>query len=245
MQCPEPVGEPKWRGIVTAGDILYIPRGWWYLDDASGDAALYLVVSFINPLGADIVLRMAETLKSKEVIRMDIPRFRTPDHQSRYITNLQQEIIKAITQPSIFRSVLDTIREGAESLVEFNLPWSVRAEPSALSLDCRLVLLARFSLHDSLTRHRGLGWVDIPHNGRLIRFDDRIVAVIERLCRPATTTVRDLLQDCMPLLSETVILEYVVDLMRKGLLLVRRSGEDLDPINQVLPRPGKQEHLLC
>jgi len=221
MELPEPQGPPRWHGVVQAGDLVYIPRGWWYRDSALGEPSLYLAVRFANPRGFDIVLRLGESLRRKEVVKMDIPRFRTADRQSRYMTTLQQEVINAITLPGIFKGVLDDIQKSSEPLVEFNLPWNVQSDPLPPSADYQLVMLSRFSTIESLIQRRGNGWIDILHNGHTLRFDDQITRILERLCKLPIPTLCDLLEECRTYLSEERILGHVSDLISKGLLSAR------------------------
>jgi hypothetical protein len=228
MEPAKPEGSPRWQGAVRAGDLLYIPRGWWYQDSELDEPSLYLAIRFTNPRGADIVSRLVSSLRMKESVRMDVPRFLTADHQSRYIAALQQEVGQAITLPGIFMGVLDDVQEASDPLVEFNLPWNVGTTPLPPSGDHQLILLKRFPSADLLLKRRGDGWIDILHNDRLVRFDEQAGCVLERLCKLPAPTLNTLLEDCRHRMAEKAILMHVSELLINGLLTARApavSGE--------------------
>ena len=148
-----PKDKPRWSGNVGAGDLLYIPRGWWYQDLAVLEPSLYLVVSFSNPRGVDVIMRVLEKLSDKEIIRTDIPRFLSADHQSRFITVLQSELMNSIAmagavtgviQPDIQRIFPSHSLSSACSLVG-------KARTRFPPMDYRLACLARFGSIDRLT----------------------------------------------------------------------------------------------
>ncbi len=244
MLLPEPQGTPRWTGVLGPGDLLYIPRGWWYLDHPSDEPSLYVAVSFAIPRGADIILRLADSLRAKEVARADIPLFRQAEHQARYITHMQHEVVKSITQPGMLTGVLDQIRDWAEPLVEFCLPWSADARPTPPSLVYRLVLLMRFPSSGLFARHRGDGWIDLPHNGHLVRFDEGVIALLERLARHPTPTVGELVSEYAPLMGEEVVVDHISDLIRSGLLSARPPCGDMGVSDQPLesdPTSGDEQ----
>lgn len=220
LQVQLPQDPPTWQETIQAGDLLYIPRGWWYQDRSVNEPSLYLAVSFVNPQGADIAVRACEKLRSNEMARMDIPRFGSADLQSHFITAFQQEIIRVVALPGMINGLIDDIQESSDPRTGFNLPWMAYDKP--LPPTChQLMLLTRFSTIEGLTRYRGSDWVDIAHNGSRLRFADTITCVLERLCRLPRPTLGDMLVDCGGKLSRERIMDHVSELILKGLVYSR------------------------
>ena len=71
-QCPEVA---EWTGVTEAGDILYLPRGWWHDVSAAGGRSLHLTFSFTRRTLTDYALHLVEQLRSDERMREDVARF--------------------------------------------------------------------------------------------------------------------------------------------------------------------------
>ena len=184
------------------------------------EPSLYAAIKFVSPRGADIVLRLIELLRNKDVFNMDIPRFRTADHQSRYITNLQQEVINAVTLPGMLTGALHDVQDATEPLIEFNLP-GLEVVPVPPRVDCRLALLIRFAEPETFTRRRHGKFIDIPQNGRTLRFDEEVVYILDRLCRSPFPTVGEVIEGCSAYLSPDSVRGYLSDMSSKGILTAR------------------------
>ena len=52
---PRPDGEPLWEDVLAAGDLLYIPRGWWHVAFPLDEPTLHLTVGIHNRTGLDLL----------------------------------------------------------------------------------------------------------------------------------------------------------------------------------------------
>ena len=75
----EPPGEPVWNGMLRAGDVLYLPRGWWHdaraqADDGSdGVGSVHLTCSSPADTGLTFMEWLSGRLVRHEHFRRDLP----------------------------------------------------------------------------------------------------------------------------------------------------------------------------
>ena len=75
----EPPGEPVWNGMLRAGDVLYLPRGWWHdaraeADDGSdGAGSVHLTCSINAVTGIEFMEWLSGRLARHEHFRRDLP----------------------------------------------------------------------------------------------------------------------------------------------------------------------------
>ena len=75
----KPPREKVWSEMLGAGDVLYIPRGWWHdarteaADGADGAGSLHLTCGVISITGLDLVAWLTGRLARHEAFRRDLP----------------------------------------------------------------------------------------------------------------------------------------------------------------------------
>ena len=75
----KPPRETVWSGVLEAGDVFYIPRGWWHDartapgDDADGAGSLHLSCSVLPATGLDLMEWLSGRLARHETFRRDLP----------------------------------------------------------------------------------------------------------------------------------------------------------------------------
>lgn len=75
----EPPREPMWSEVLRAGDVLYIPRGWWHDaraqggEGAGGSGSLHLTCSVLPVTGLDFMEWLTGRLTRHETFRQDLP----------------------------------------------------------------------------------------------------------------------------------------------------------------------------
>ncbi|MEU7040959.1 cupin domain-containing protein [Streptomyces varsoviensis] len=72
---PPPAADAERRALVlTPGDVLHIPRGWWHTVRAVEGPTLHLTVAVPRATGVDLAHWLADRLCEHEVFRADLPR---------------------------------------------------------------------------------------------------------------------------------------------------------------------------
>ncbi|MFC7892438.1 cupin domain-containing protein [Streptomyces sp. NPDC057381] len=93
---PEPPpDEPMVELVLQAGDMLYLPRGWWHAVAASeGVHSLHLTCGMQTATGADLLQWLSEHLRSETTVRSDLPRFGSEDEKNEFMRSLGDLVMK-------------------------------------------------------------------------------------------------------------------------------------------------------
>ncbi len=125
-----PQNRPLWEGVLSAGDALYIPRGWWYSGSPCGEPAIHLSVGFRNPTGLNLLQWLTENLKAQKCIRDDLPRFAGQLAKHEYLEAVRGAVAQAIEAPGLLDRFFAQADAQAQVRPSFALPAS--ATPSIL-----------------------------------------------------------------------------------------------------------------
>ena len=66
--------EPEWSGVLTPGDVLYLPRGWWHSVHGMGGTSLHLSYGFQSQTGLAYLSWLGRKARHTAAFRTDIPR---------------------------------------------------------------------------------------------------------------------------------------------------------------------------
>ncbi|MFB7089457.1 cupin domain-containing protein [Streptomyces sp. NPDC056296] len=93
---PEPPpDEPMVELVVQAGDMLYLPRGWWHAVAASeGVHSLHLTCGMQPTTGADLLQWLSEDLRREQSVRSDLPRFGSEEEKAEFVRSLGDLVLK-------------------------------------------------------------------------------------------------------------------------------------------------------
>ncbi|MFJ8191140.1 cupin domain-containing protein [Streptomyces sp. NPDC096094] len=93
---PEPPpDEPMVELVVQAGDMLYLPRGWWHAVAASeGVHSLHLTCGMQPTTGADLLQWLSEDLRREQSVRSDLPRFGSEEEKAEFVRSLGDLVSK-------------------------------------------------------------------------------------------------------------------------------------------------------
>ncbi|QKW19400.1 cupin [Kitasatospora sp. NA04385] len=111
----EPPEQPVADLVLTAGDVLYLPRGWWHAVAASeGRHSLHLTCGLQTTTGADLITWLSEILRGHEVIRTDVPRFGTEGEQREFLDRIAKLVADELAGPDVITRFL-LARDATES----------------------------------------------------------------------------------------------------------------------------------
>jgi hypothetical protein len=221
---PEPNGEPNWSGAVHPGDLLYLPRGWWYRDSALDGPALYLAATFKRLRGMDLMVRLLERSSGTDLLRADIPRL--PSEQNAYLAFFEREVADLCVAPGLLLGLLKEAQDASEPRVAFGFPWCAGPDVLPPSDDYEIFSLRRFPRSELPAIGGDDGLIEFRHGSRVFRLGTIPVRMLERLSRPPVVNIRDLLReygDEMPPLS---VLGHLSDLIERGLASAREPRRD-------------------
>ncbi|WP_244187729.1 cupin domain-containing protein [Streptomyces regalis] len=140
-EAPEPpADEPLEEVVLRAGDMLYLPRGWWHAVAATEGRSLHLTCGLQTTTGADLLGWLSDRLRTSETVRAHLPVFAQPQDQADYLELLRKEVTDALHDSAIADFLI--ARDGNEP---------GRPMPSLPFLDA---VPAREDLHVRLTTAR-------------------------------------------------------------------------------------------
>ncbi|MGV4986637.1 cupin domain-containing protein [Streptomyces sp. NRAIS4] len=112
-EAPEPpVNTPIEEIILRAGDMLYLPRGWWHAVAATEGRSLHLTCGLQTTTGADLLGWLSDRLRTSETVRAHLPVFAPLQEQAAYLELLRKEVTDAIHVGAIADFL--TARDGIE-----------------------------------------------------------------------------------------------------------------------------------
>jgi hypothetical protein len=146
-EAPEPpADEPLEEVVLRAGDMLYLPRGWWHAVAATEGRSLHLTCGLQTTTGADLLGWLSDRLRTSETVRAHLPVFAPPQEQAAYLELLRKEVADALHDGSIpdFLTARDGVEPGRPMP---SLPF-LDAVPARNDLQVRLTT-ARAQLTDN------------------------------------------------------------------------------------------------
>ncbi|WP_411135246.1 JmjC domain-containing protein [Streptomyces sp. C10] len=82
--------------MLRAGDMLYLPRGWWHAVAATEGRSLHLTCGLKPTTGADLLSWLSDRLRISDTVRANLPNFAPPDERTAYLEALRKEFIEAL-----------------------------------------------------------------------------------------------------------------------------------------------------
>ncbi|WP_327367033.1 cupin domain-containing protein [Streptomyces sp. NBC_01217] len=137
---PEPPpNEPLVELVLHAGDMLYLPRGWWHAVAASeGVHSLHLTCGMQTTTGADLLQWLSEDLRRETLVRSDLPRFGTEEEKADFVRSLSDLVVKEFGDSHLIDRYL-AMRDATErARLTPSLPY-VEGVPPDPALMVRLV----------------------------------------------------------------------------------------------------------
>jgi ribosomal protein L16 Arg81 hydroxylase len=104
---PRPSGPPTWSGMLNAGDVLYLPRGWWHVANAVNEPSLHLTFGIAPMHGLNLLNWMATRLKGHVHLRRNLPSLREPAAQQAYMSELRAIVGEMLDDGAIEKFLRD------------------------------------------------------------------------------------------------------------------------------------------
>ena len=205
--------EAVWSEVLEAGDVLYIPRGWWHDARAEpGDAAwstgsLHLTCNVPSSAGLDFIEWLAGRLSRHEAFRRDLPHSTDEAGDAHYAA--LRELVHEDLQGDVGRKFRDHLRSARSERTRTRLGPSIRPweSPDWEQYGVRL----RGASHATMQR-TGEGDVVLEANGYRWTFDGRCMALMAPLLRDEVVRV-GAFREALPEEAPTSLAEEFVRLL--------------------------------
>jgi len=161
--------------ILEPGDLLYIPRGCYHLAVPMNEPALHLTLGVKNPRGIDLLLWLAERVRTTDAAGRDLPILAGADERRRYADELRNALLCNL-EPDLVEQYLAETGSNFKPRPTFNLPWSATPEllPHGREFHVQMTGRARMSPN-------GAGALELSFSGRTLRFPPAMRAVVAQL----------------------------------------------------------------
>ncbi|MDH6704811.1 hypothetical protein P3T27_001514 [Kitasatospora sp. MAA19] len=133
VETPEPPPEEPLADLVlTAGDVLYLPRGWWHAVAASeGQHSLHVTCGLQSTTGADLITWLSEMLRAHEAVRADVPRLAAAKEQRAFLDTIGKLIATELESDDLLTR-FSSARDATErARLAPSLPHITAAPPDA------------------------------------------------------------------------------------------------------------------
>jgi hypothetical protein len=127
---------------MTAGDVLYLPHGWWHSVSALGEPSLHITIGIEPDNGIDFMMWLIDQVKSYELFRRRIPRLAHKCQQEEYLASVRECWNELMTQGNILDQFLTFADGTSRSRLLFHLPDILSTNLVLDRKSARIVLLA-------------------------------------------------------------------------------------------------------
>jgi ribosomal protein L16 Arg81 hydroxylase len=137
---PKPTGAAMWDGLLNAGDVLYLPRGWWHVAHPVNEPSMHLTFGIAPMHGLNLLNWMARRLAGNAHLRRNLPLLRGAATRKAHMAQLRAIVAEALDDTAID----DFLRDAGEHVrgrPPIRLPQAPRDQASPLR-DESLIRLA-------------------------------------------------------------------------------------------------------
>ena len=190
---PDPPADPVWTDNLTAGDVLYVPRGWWHNarvpETNNGAGSLHLTLTMAPVTSIWVMRWLSGKLLDDELGRRDVPLSADDDARTDYFNRLAARITELLAEGFGERFVKDVRAAWSESLETdistYVEPWR---DPS---WDRYLVRLKGRELA-MIEPNASMGFFTLKANGTALDLDLRCRDLISTLLDRESVAVGEL-----------------------------------------------------
>lgn len=141
VETPEPPQDnPVADFVLTPGDVLYLPRGWWHAVTADqGTASLHLTFGLVTHTGADLLTWVVDQLRARLALRLDVPRFASAAEQAAYAKALRDDMLTELSDPELIARWAESVDTTHHGRAATSLPYVDALPPNpeiAVRLTC-------------------------------------------------------------------------------------------------------------
>jgi ribosomal protein L16 Arg81 hydroxylase len=96
-----PTGAPVWDDLLNAGDVLYLPRGWWHVAYPVNEPSLHLTFGIAPMHGFNLLNWMATRLRGNAHLRRNLPLLRDEETRQAHMAQLRAIVAETLNDAAI------------------------------------------------------------------------------------------------------------------------------------------------
>jgi ribosomal protein L16 Arg81 hydroxylase len=142
-----PTAPPIWEGILSDGDFLYIPRGFWHVATPLDEPSLHVTWGAQPATGVEFLTWWMRTLRNHPEMRASLTRMDDPASRKQFVARLMK-IIEASGAGDPLGKFLGTQKAARRTRPRIRLPMAPSEQHKPLaSASTRIRLASQDSLH--------------------------------------------------------------------------------------------------
>lgn len=212
-----PTGKPLWEGMLSAGDLLYVPRGWWHVATPLNDATVHLTFGIVKRTGVDLISWLGDQLRSRPACRMDLPRFAEPAEQLKHLEAIKTEFL-SMWEGDFLQRYFCELDEAAQPRTYVSFPFAAQREFKPDSDDLKIRLTAGRPIF--LGEDGADNMVKLSANGKALTFKRPAAIILTYLINHQVCVLRDVYNVAEGVLSREVVRAFVGELLAEGLIAI-------------------------
>ena len=215
-----------WEGRLEAGEVLYIPRGWWHHAKSTAEGSIHLTLGFTGRTALSLMTFIATQACNEDAFRMDLPRPGAVEYETR-----SREVAEAL------RTFLDAkLSEGAlEAFWQDHFARLPQRQTSHLPLSLDLdrfvaadPVISFVPLTPFVVLERTPTTLTLDLDSRRIELDAIAAPVIDLMIEGVPLTVQEVTDRVSGLLSPHQCRTLLFELLNEG-LVVAEGGVAFSP----------------
>jgi ribosomal protein L16 Arg81 hydroxylase len=109
---PKPTGAAVWDGLLNAGDVLYLPRGWWHVAHPVNEPSMHLTLGIAPMHGLNLLNWMARRLRDNAHLRRNLPLLQGEATRKAHMVQLRAIVAEVLGDTAID----DFLRDAGEHI---------------------------------------------------------------------------------------------------------------------------------
>ena len=209
-----------WTGVLSQGDVLYVPRGWWHVAYPLDEPSMHLTTGVQTCSGDSVMTWLRGRLMASAHFRDDVPLVGGADAVGEYLRKLGGEIAEHLGGGGA-GEFGDWWNAKAGRTLDADLPGSAASgELPAAPAQLQLSVARRLRINE--LPHVGMLQVRVLNNK--LRFPQGVRNMLEALADGRRGTADELAALCSDAVPEAQRRQILRDLYRKGIVSAAPAG---------------------
>jgi ribosomal protein L16 Arg81 hydroxylase len=209
--------------VLSTGDVLYLPRGWWHSAETTEPPALHISLGIAPACGVDLLEWVAEQLLRCTTFRRDLPINGSAEEQAMYMAGLL-EAITGVWNDDLLREFVRYRDLQARARQRFGLPTSATATATASTLPTDDDFLVHFAAPRAYVEVDADA-VRLHADGRRWTFRESVAGLLEILVAGETPHIREIYDRYVGTICRADIRILLEDLQAAGLVYCTPVGD--------------------
>jgi JmjC domain len=211
-----PDAKPLIELDISAGDVLYVPHGWWHSVSATSGPSLHLAVGVTPSCGIDFLSWLMDRAHADELFRQRVPTLGDEVERDAYLKAVRKRWNELMAADNILDQFITFVDGTSPSRPTLNLPEISNSNNVLDRKAAKLVPLVPRATVSS----EGAGFVLIAL-GRRWFFPALVRPLIDLILSPCMVTVGEAIAASRNGMSEEQAATVIFTLLRAGLVALR------------------------